>query len=377
VAIVGSGIIGRNHAAAILREPRLRLTALVDPFREASDQLAKWIVGEGGPTPAQFDSLATALAKTRVDLVVICSPSGTHTPLAQEALEAGAHVVVEKPLDSSLAAARRLTRLAAEAETRGQLFSVISQHRFDPASVAVARAISSGSFGRLTSAVASVAWWRGQGYYDSAGWRGTWAQDGGGATFNQGIHTVDLLLWLLGRPLDVSAQTGVLAHERIEVEDVAVATVRFATGALAVLHATTAAYPGLAVRLQIHGSRGSAIIHDDQLEYFYAGGDDDAPTDPVNQAASVVPAAELRGGVKPADNFVLGHVRQYDDIVAAIAAGRPSAVGADDALLALATVKAVYLSASLGRTIPVDAVVAGEFDEQLIAIETSTTVEAS
>jgi predicted dehydrogenase len=248
---------------------------------------------------------------------------------------------------------------------------VVSQHRFDPASVAVAGALAAGRLGRVTSAVASVAWWRGQDYYDSARWRGTWVLDGGGAVMNQGVHTVDLLGWLLGRPTEVFAHTGRLAHERIEVEDVAVATIRFASGALGVLHATTAAYPGTAVRLAVHGDRGTAVIHDDQLEYFHAAGEDG----PANQAARVVPAEELRGAPKPADGFVLGHLRQYRDVVDAIDGRRPASVRVDDALAALAVVKAIYLSATLGRPIAVDEVLDGTFDDVAVATEELATEE--
>jgi predicted dehydrogenase len=359
VAIVGAGIIGDNHAQAILRHPQLVITAIVDPDTAAAERLAARL----DRTPTVFDTLPDALAGGGVDIVVITSPSGTHAPLAEIALAAGVHLVIEKPLDASLASARRIADAAAAAETRGQIVSVICQHRFDPASVAVADAVDSGAFGRITSAVASVAWWRGQEYYDSAGWRGTWAQDGGGATMNQGVHTVDLLLWFLGRPVDVFAHTGVLAHERIEVEDVAVATVRFESGALAVLHATTAAYPGLAVRLQIHGSAGSAIIHDDQLESFHTSAVSG------NQAASVVPAVDVAGAAKPSDGFVLGHLRQWDDIVDAISNRRLPGVTVADALLDVAFVKSMYLSARLGRPINVDAVLAGEFDDDLAAVE--------
>ena len=362
VAIVGAGIIGRHHAAAMQRQPRLRVTTVVEPYAQAREALTDWIAEETGVRPAGYDALAPALDAGGIDIVVICSPSGTHTPLTEEALAAGVHVVIEKPLDASLPAARHLATLAAAAEARGQVCSIISQHRFDPASVVIATALRDGAFGRVTSAVASVAWWRGQDYYDSAGWRGTWAQDGGGATMNQGIHTVDLLLWFLGRPVEVSAYTGILAHERIDVEDVSVATLRFASGALATMHATTAAYPGLAVRLQVHGDRGSAVIHDDQLEYFHAATSDDT-------AATLLPPAEVRGGARPADSFVTGHVRQYDDIVAAIDDNRPPGVRAADALLALAVVKSFYLSAYLSRPIDVDAVLAGEFDDALAKVE--------
>jgi predicted dehydrogenase len=280
-------------------------------------------------------------------------------------------------VDVSLRRARRLADLAAEGESRGLVATVISQHRFDPASRAVAAAVAGGRLGRITSAIASVPWWRSQRYYDSARWRGTWELDGGGALMNQGVHMVDLLLWLLGRPREVSAYTARLAHDRIEVEDVAVATLTFASGALAVLHATTAAYPGLGVRLQVHGSRGSAVIHDDQLEYFHAAGGDGAdgqpagatsPADgaagtaPANQAPGQVPVTALRGAPKPPDDVVVGHLRQYDDVVEAIDGRRPPAVRVADGLLALAVVEAVYLSATLQRPIGVDDVLGGVFD---------------
>jgi predicted dehydrogenase len=376
VVIVGSGIIGHNHAAAIARVPGLRVVAVVDPVAEATERLAARI-GEqtGAARPAVYEDLDAALASGGTDLVVVCSPSGSHVDIAARALAGGQHVLVEKPLDVSLPRARQLVGLAAAAYERGQVCSVVSQHRFDPASVAVSEAVAAGRLGRLTSAAASVAWWRAQGYYDSASWRGTWAEDGGGATMNQGIHTVDLLLWLFGRPAEVFAQTGLLSHERIEVEDVAVATLRFESGALAVLHATTAAYPGLAVRLQIHGSRGSAVIHDDQLEYFHTaperhgdGPKADDLTDAANRAGDVVSADELWGATKASDSFVVGHVRQYLDVVDAIERRRPPAVRVEDGLLAMAVVRAMYLSAALHRPVVVDEVLAGEFDDIEIGV---------
>jgi len=358
VAIVGCGIIGINHARAIARHPDLAIVALVDSITEAATALADLTETElSAPRPAKFASLAEAFAATSIDLVVICTPSGLHVALAEEALAGGAHVVIEKPLDVSLPRARRIAELAAEAEKSGRVVSVISQHRFDPASVVVAAAAHGGGFGRLTSAVASVAWWRSQEYYDSGKWRGTWELDGGGAVMNQGVHTVDLLVWFLGRPVEIFAQTALLAHERVEVEDVAVATIRFESGALAVVHATTAAAPGLSVRLQVHGSTGSAVIDDDQLEYFHAEGGADG-----DQAASVVAPEQLRGGQKPADTFIVAHLRQYTDVVDAIQTGRSPGVRVEDALLSLAVVRAIYISATLGTPISLDAVLGGEFD---------------
>lgn len=166
------------------------------------------------------------------------------------------------------------------------------------------------------------------------------------------------------------AHTALLAHGAIEVEDVATATIRFASGALAVLHATTAAYPGLSVRLQIHGSQGSAVLHDDQLEYFHVArhgsGTTAGPyggTEPDNQAADLVPASELRGGPKAADAMVVGHLRQYEDVVEAIESGRAPGVTAQDGLMAVAIVRAVYVSAALGQTIDIDALLNGDYDD--------------
>jgi UDP-N-acetyl-2-amino-2-deoxyglucuronate dehydrogenase len=360
VAIAGAGVIGHNHAAAVVRHPGLRLTAVVDPDAAARRTLVERIAGEWtADPPPQFDSLTAALAYGGTDLVAVCTPTGRHADLAEEALAADRHVLVEKPVDASLPRARRLAALAEKAAGRGVLSTVVSQHRFDPASVAVARAVSAGRLGRITSAVASVAWWRPQDYYDSAAWRGTWDLDGGGALMNQGVHTVDLLCWLLGEPVEVFAHTARLAHQAIEVEDVAVATVRFASGALAVLHATTAAYPGLSVRLQVHGDAGSAVLHDDQLEYLHLADEGSGATggalggaEPDNQASRAVAPEDLRGTPKPADAFVLGHLRQYRDVVDAIENRRPPAVTLADGLTAMAVVRSVYASTALHR--PVD-----------------------
>jgi UDP-N-acetyl-2-amino-2-deoxyglucuronate dehydrogenase len=367
VAIVGCGIIGLNHSKAISLHPDLVVTALVDAIPQAAQTLADSIEAAGAARPAEFGTLADALATVPVDLVVVCTPSGQHVLLAQEAIAAGRHVLIEKPLDVTVPRAKRIAALAAEAEADGLVVSVISQHRFDPASVVIAEAIANDGFGRVTSAVASVAWWRSQEYYDSGQWRGTWELDGGGAVMNQGVHTVDLLLWFLGRPVEIQAHTALLAHGRVEVEDVAVATIRFESGALAVLHATTAAFPGLSVRLQVHGSRGSAIIEDDQLEFFHVAGDGDRPAS--NQAADVVDPGELRGGERDPDRFTIGHLRQYEDVVAAIREGRPPLVRVDDALLALAVVRSLYLSSTLGRSVTLAEVLDGSLDDVTVITE--------
>ena len=267
------------------------------------------------------------------------------------ALRAGKHVVVDKPLDVALAAARRVA--VAERESGGWV-SVISQHRFDPSALVVREALSSGRLGRVTSGSASVAWWRSQAYYDSASWRGTWALDGGGALMNQGIHTIDLLVWFLGKPVEVAAWTGLLAHERLEVEDTAVATIRFAGGALGVIHATTCAYPGLNARLQVHADRGSAVSDDDELTYFHAARDCDVGPDigagsPDNQGAAVLPAAPCDAGRSTAGLLPTSHAAQYQDFLSSVAGDHQPVVTVAEATRTLAVILAIYESAEFGR----------------------------
>lgn len=386
--IVGCGVIGRTHATVITRHPDVTVTALVDVDGAAADAVAAQIAADpyladahpaDAGAPVIYPDIAAALTSGTVDLAVICTPSGLHVAQASECLSHGVHVVIEKPLDVSAAAGRELAALAASAAERGILVSVISQHRFDPASAVVRAAIEEGRLGTLTSAVATMAWYRSQQYYDSGSWRGTWALDGGGAVMNQGVHTVDLLRWFLGRPVEVYAHTARLAHEGVEIEDTATATVRFESGALAVIHATTAAYPGLTARVQVHGTRGSAIIDNDQLRYFHAG--DGAVAENLrsaattgNQAAELLPGDggdEFANARNQPDAFLLGHLRQYDDITAALRDGRAPLVDADEALLSLTLVRSLYVSATLGQPIAFDDVLAGTYDDVVAVVGTA------
>jgi UDP-N-acetyl-2-amino-2-deoxyglucuronate dehydrogenase len=364
LAVVGCGVIGRLHAEVAAHSPDLEVAALVDPHAPSAERVSALLTGLGRPAPAVFGDLAAALAAGGIDVVVVCTLSGTHAALALEALEAGVHVVVEKPLDVAVEPARRLREAAAARPD--QVVAVISQHRHDSASLAVRRAIDAGRFGRPTSAVANVDWFRTQEYYDSAEWRGTWALDGGGALMNQGVHTLDLLLWFMGEPVEVVARTARLGHERIEVEDVAVAILSFASGALATLHATTTAYPDLGVRLQIHGTAGSAVIAADELAFFHARDAEDAEWRD-RQAPREIEEADAAEPQPEGDP----HTRQWADVVAAIRGRRAPSVTLDDGLLALATVRAVYLSATLGRPVRVADVVAGAYDGQATATGTA------
>jgi UDP-N-acetyl-2-amino-2-deoxyglucuronate dehydrogenase len=370
VVIIGSGVAATAHARVAVAHPGLQLVGIVETERGASGAGTKPSLADyveetlKGDRPATFSTLDAALAGLDVDLVAVCTPSGTHADIAEQAISAGTHVVIEKPIDVDLVRARRLSSLALEARAQGVVVSVISQHRFDPANAAIARAISAGRFGQITSATATVAWWRDEQYYDSSDWRGSWRLDGG-ALLNQGVQTIDLLVHFLGTPVEVFGRTARLAHSGIEAEDVGGALITFENGAIATLLATTNAHPHVGARVQVHGSAGSAISNRDQLEYFFAADAHPAGSSRyryANQALNEVSANDVPGGFDDRELFH-GHLRQYEDIIEAIETGREPGVTVTDAVTVLALVRAVYVSQTLGLPVAFADVIGGRYDD--------------
>ena len=353
-ALVGAGVIGKLHAPVIDRlGDRAELTAVVDVVPERADALAAEHGAKG------FGSLGEALASSDIDVVTVATPTGRHGEVAIEALAAGKHVIIEKPAEVTLA---KIDAIIAAQQAAGTLVAVISQHRFDPATEIAVDAIARGELGRLTSGIASVDWWRGQSYYDSGDWRGTWELDGGGALMNQGVHTVDLLVATMGRPVEVFAYTGTLAHERIEVEDVAVGVVRFESGALGVLHASTAAYPGMSAHLQVHGDRGSVVINSDKLEFIHRTPSDGSAmersygggNEVLNQVADFPEASgasERTAGADPGALAIDAHRRQYENFLAALAGTEQLRVDLATNRQAISIITGVYESARTGQPV--------------------------
>ena len=208
-----------------------------------------------------------------------------------------------------------------------------------------------GHLGTITSAIASHAWWRGQSYYDSGDWRGTWALDGGGAIMNQTVHTINLMITTLGTPVEVFAYTACLAHERIEVEDTAVAVVKFASGALGIIHGTTAAYPGLDASLRVFGSKGSAVITNDELVFLHANAGP-APEIGMHAHDRGEPGDRRRHGwSRRTARSAAAHRRQLADFVDAVTTGRAPRVGTAEARTSLSVILAMYESAASGRPV--------------------------
>ena len=254
--IVGCGMIANFHAKAIAELDNAQLVACTDTFTESMQRYAQEHGCKG------YASLDEMLADPQVTVVTICTPSGAHREPAVAAAKAGKHVIIEKPLEVTL---DRCDAIIDACNESGVVCSTIFPSRFHQSSQALRKAVDEHKFGKLALANAYVKWYRTQEYYDSGAWRGTWKLDGGGALMNQAIHSVDLLAWLMGDVTSITAHTATLAHERIEVEDVAVATLRFASGALGTIEASTAAFPGYLKKIELYGSQGSAVLEEEDI----------------------------------------------------------------------------------------------------------------
>jgi UDP-N-acetyl-2-amino-2-deoxyglucuronate dehydrogenase len=310
-AIIGCGVIGRFHAEAITSLPDAQLVAVADVVPELAQNLAEAF----HVTP--YSDFQEMLAREQLDVVDICTPSGQHAEQACQVMRGGVHVIVEKPMEINHAAIDEMLQVQQET---GVKLAVISQHRFDPDTSQVHDLIMGQAFGRLVLGNALVPWWRSQAYYDSGAWRGTWEFDGGGVLMNQSIHSIDLLQWLMGRVKSVFAYTDTLVH-RMETEDVAVAVLRFASGALGTIAATTGGYPGTGTRIEIYGDKGSAVIEDDRLSYLHLARDDQEEVEPYGATAKqgIFPApAALSAAQNPTALSIRSHALQIEDMIRAI-----------------------------------------------------------
>jgi predicted dehydrogenase len=342
-AIVGCGMIARFHCKAIADIPGARVAALVGRTRASAEKLANEM-GLSGLLCT--DDLGEALQNPGVDALIVTTPSGVHMESAVLAARAGKHVVVEKPLEVT---ADRCDAIIEACDKAGVLLCTIFPSRFGDANRELKSAIDAGRFGRLTLGETTVKWWRSQQYYDEGGWKGTQALDGGGALMNQAIHNVDLLLWMMGPVESVAAFTGTLAHDRIEVEDTAVASVRFKNGALGVIQATTSVWPGLSKTIAIHGDKGSAEIEqDDLLLWKYQH---ELPGDSGIRERFAVKSGSSGGSSNPGAISHVGHTRQLADFIDAIKENRKPFVDGAEGRRSVELIEAIYQSARTGTIV--------------------------
>ncbi len=334
--IIGAGMIGYFHAKAITAMTGGTLHSVFDLRQEAADKLAS----EYGGTA--YSSIEDFLADEELEIVTVGTPSGAHLDPTLAALEAGKHAIVEKPLEVTL---ERIDQLMAASKKSGTTLAAVLNRRFHPGMDAFKKAADEGRFGTLASASAYIKWYRDQAYYDSAGWRGTWALDGGGALMNQSIHTVDALLYLAGPVKSVQANTALLAHERIEVEDHCVALIEFQNGARGVIEASTCTWSkdGHPARVQLSGTEGSVFLADEAFEIWDF--QNEQPQDAEIQATLMKGQEAGLGANDPTAINSYQHQRNFEEVVNAIQEGREPSTSATEARKSVELITAIYKSA--------------------------------
>ena len=343
-AVVGLGM-GRAHARDITDAQGARLIAVCDIDEDRLNEIGDQY---GVKKYTQFEDL---LKDTEVEVVNICTPSGMHSDMAVQAAQAGKHIISEKPPDIAV---EKVDAMVAAARGAGVKLGVIFQSRFEPVNRKIKAAIEAGRLGKLFGAHGDVRWYRTQAYYEDpkhGSWKGTWRWDGGGSLMNQGVHTVDLIQWLMGPVESVFGYTGMFAHQ-IETEDKTVAVLKFRNGAIGTISTMTTAYPGLTTELFIHGEKGSIVKSDGDLQRWRIQGEDEEEEEQI-MIATYGPKDQRDASVA-SDPMALswrGHKAQVEDMVKAIREDRDPEITGESARHAVEVVNAIYQSARTGQEV--------------------------
>ena len=334
IGIVGSGSIARIHIDALAGMEDVQLVAVAGRNPATSRELADLA---GAQTE---DSVEALVGRADVDVVLVATPSGAHLDPVLAAIGAGKHVLCEKPLEVESV---RVFSMVERAREAGVLLGGFFPMRFGARACAVKRALDEGRFGRLVSLGARVKWWRDAAYYRDSSWRGTWALDGGGALMNQGIHAVDLLQWFGGRPEMVSAFAGTLAHPGIEVEDTLSAILKWESGAMGAITASTACHPGLDLSIEVSGDAGTAVLVNGRIEFWQFA--EECPGDNAIRAGGGTEAQS--GASDPKAISCAGHREQIRILCESIrsGSGQPGFIDGIEACAAVCIVESIYKSA--------------------------------
>lgn len=334
--IIGCGVIAPWHAKAVANIPGVELVAVCDIVPEKAEKLRE----EFGASYACAD-YHDLLARDDVDIVSICTPSGMHADMGIAAARAGKHIMTEKPIDIRLDRIDKLIRACKERKVK---LACIFQRRASSLWQRVKRTVDEGKLGRMVLASAYLKYYRSQEYYDSADWRGTWELDGGGALMNQGVHMVDILRWVMG-PVDTVFGFAAPLARKIEVEDTAVASIRFKSGAFGTLEGTTSVTPGLNHRMEFHGEKGSILVDGETAVRWDVPGED---------KEEVAEELEDRVGSAASDPTAIstyGHQVQIADLITAVREDREPMVNGEEARHAVELIVSVYESARTGRPV--------------------------
>ncbi len=330
VGIAGPGGVARVHARALRDVPGASLVAVYG-HREAS--VVRFADEFEVPGYTALDRFLEA-----VDAVIVCTPHYVRAEIVLPAVEAGKHVLVEKPLATSLEEADLLIRAARE---RGVKLGVVFQSRFEDDVQTLVSVLRSGRLGRLLYLSGYVKWYREPRYYTR--WHGRWATEGGGALMTQAIHMLDLLRWIGGKPVRVVAMCESLRHD-IEVEDTLVMAIEFRSGVIAALEASTALRPGYPMRLEVHTTTGTVVLEENELVRL-----------DVQEVSNLFPSVGRKTNFErsssPTELKLEPHRRQIEDFIHAVFENRDPAVTGEDARETLGLVLAAYASAREGRAV--------------------------
>lgn len=338
--IVGTGAIAPFHVQAIRAVPGAQVVGVTSRTRDNAERFAQ------AHRIAFVAADAEALARhPEIDAIAIVTPSALHRAPALAAIRHRKHLMIEKPIDSTVEGTDEILDAAKAA---GVIVGSIFQARFGDGARALKQAIDSGRFGRLVLCSAYVKWNRTASYY--TGWKGKLALDGGGALINQAIHAVDLLQWFAGLPSEVFAWTTRVVHTGIESEDTACAVLRYPHGAMGTIEASTAVWPGWSRKVEICGEHGSAAMEDDDISQweFRDTRPEDAAIRATRESGAMGSGASAPMAIKHE-----GHIRQYEDFVAALRENRAPIIDGYEARKAVALVRAIYDSAERGVPVKV------------------------
>jgi UDP-N-acetyl-2-amino-2-deoxyglucuronate dehydrogenase len=329
--IIGGGVIAPTHAQAITGNSEAELVAIADVELEKAERMAVDYT-----IPHVYKDYQQLLKRDDIDAITVAVPSGYHAEVVIAAAEAGKHVLCEKPLEIT---ADNMTRMTAACRKAGVKLGCVFQRRVSPAAIITKKAMDDGKLGKLVLGDAYQKYYRSPEYYRSAGWRGTWALDGGGALMNQGVHGIDLIQWLMGDVQSVFAYSSALVRE-IEVEDTAVAVVKYKNGAFGVIQGTTSVFPAQDMRFELHGEKGTIIFDDSGFKQWkFADSEEEMP-----QVDSILSSKD-----DPTRIANHGHFLLIDDLIQAIRENRDPLISGEEGRKSVDFILAIYESARTGK----------------------------
>ena len=325
IAVIGCGMIGKFHLKALTGIPEFKVTGVWAENSKLAEDTAKDF------NTKVYGNYQEVLDDPQVDVVNICLPSGLHSEYGCAAAKAKKHVLAEKPIDITVENAQRLIDSCRE---NGVFLSIIFQNRFAQAAGKVKKALEENVLGKIYAAEASIKWYRQEAYYTSSRWKGTKKLDGGGALINQGVHTIDLLLWFVdSKPKSVASLVRTVRHP-IEVEDLAMALVEFENGVIGNITGSTAMKPGFPERIELYGEKGSIVLEAGRIVRWKIDG--------IQEEDWLDAVSTGSGSSDPGGIPLINHQKQLQSIAQAIMSGKQPPLAGEEALKALDLIMKIY-----------------------------------